>query len=126
MKKRVSISNIIAIILVLVLAVAIFAGCSQADKASVNLSQQADNFNIHRRLTAFNVRTNEIVFIADGNFFIKKESDGDLAIIGEEPDGTLYKHFVYLSGGWVSYPCEQLETRDVNTTSNRTLLNTYI
>jgi predicted small secreted protein len=89
--------KIIAILLVFILIATLFAGCSQADKVGANISQQADNFNVHRKLTAFNVRTNEIVFIAEGNFSITKESDGDLAIIGEDSNGQYYKHFVCLS-----------------------------
>ncbi|SHI23824.1 hypothetical protein SAMN02745823_03769 [Sporobacter termitidis DSM 10068] len=112
MKK--SIPRVIAILLAVLMTAIVFAGCSQADKVGANISQQADNFNVHRKLTAFNVRTNEIVFVAEGNFSITKESDGDLAIIGEQPDGTFYKHFVYLSGGWISYTCEQIGTSDVN------------
>jgi len=76
------------------------------------LSKEADNFNIVRKLTAFNQRTGEIVFICMGNFSIDKESDGDLAIIGEDDDGY-YKHFVYLSSE-VGYVCEQIKSKNVS------------
>ncbi|MNS86861.1 hypothetical protein D3C72_1207780 [compost metagenome] len=97
--------------LALLMAV-IMTGCTQADRVSDNLSQEADSFNITRKLTAFNQRTGEVVFIAVGNFSLQKESDGDLAIIGED-DGGYYKHFVYLSSE-IGYTCEQLRVKKVS------------
>ena len=76
-------------------------------------SGKADNFNVTRKLTAFNQRTGDIVFIAVGNFSLQKESDGDLVIIGEDEDGGFYKHFVYLSSE-IGYTCEQLKVSDVS------------
>lgn len=88
------------------------SGCDQATRVSSNLSQEADSFNVTRKLTAFNQRTGDIVFVAVGNFSLKKESDGDLAIIGEDDDGY-YKHFVYLSSE-IGYTCEQIRVSNVS------------
>lgn len=104
--------KMMAIILAVVMVVGL-AGCTQADRVSQNLSQEADSFNIVRKLVAFNQRTGDVVFIAVGNFSLQKESDGDLAIIGEDEDGTFYKHFVYLSSE-MGYTCEQLKTTSVS------------
>lgn len=103
--------KVMAIILVVVMTIG-FAGCTQATRVSSNLSQEADSFNIVRKLVAFNQRTGEVVFIAIGNFSLQKESDGDLAIIGEDDNG-FYKHFVYLSSE-MGYTCEQLEVSSVS------------
>jgi hypothetical protein len=93
-------------------------GCQrEADKVSYNLSMEADNFNVTRQLTVINTRAedgnNAVLFQMIGNFSINKETDGDLAVIGEEPDGTYYKHFVYLTRD-ISYIVEQVETNAVN------------
>lgn len=109
MKK---IKKMMAIILTVVMVLAL-TGCTQADRVSTNLSQEADSFNIVRKLVAFNQRTDTVVFIAVGNFSLQKESDGDLAIIGENDDGTFYKHFVYLSSE-MGYTCEQIATTSVS------------
>lgn len=109
MKKM---KKMMAIILAVVMVVGL-AGCTQADRVSQNLSQEADSFNIVRKLVAFNQRTGDVVFIAVGNFSLQKESDGDLAIIGEDEDGTFYKHFVYLSSE-MGYTCEQIKTTSVS------------
>ena len=103
--------KVMALILMVVLAIGL-TGCDQATRVSSNLSQEADNFNITRKLTAFNQRTGEVVFIAVGNFSLQKESDGDLVIVGEDDDGY-YKHFVYLSSE-IGYTCEQLKVSDVS------------
>ncbi len=109
MKKM---KKMMAIILAVVMVVGL-AGCTQASRVSANLSQEADSFNIVRKLVAFNQRTGDVVFIAVGNFSLQKESDGDLAIIGEDDDGTFYKHFVYLSSE-MGYTCEQIKTTSVS------------
>jgi hypothetical protein len=100
---------LIAIILVMIICI---TGCTQATKVSSNLTQEADSFNITRKLVAFNQRTGEVVFIAVGNFSLQKEPDGDLAIIGEDDEG-FYKHFVFLSSE-MGYTCEQLKVSNVS------------
>ena len=106
------IKRIIAILAVAVIAFGMVGCARQATRVSQNLSLEADNFNIVRKLTAFNQRTGEVVFVAVGNFSLQKETDGDLAIIGED-DGGFYKHFVYLSSE-IGYTCEQIEVAPVS------------
>lgn len=93
----------------------LLVGCQQrqADKVGYNLSLEADNFNVTRKLTVINQRTDTIIFQMIGNFSIEKEVDGDLAVIGETDKGTYYKHFVYLSSE-ISYVVEDLGTTKVN------------
>jgi len=109
--------KIMLLALVIVMALSL-AGCQrEADKVSYNLSMQADNFNVTRQLTVINTRAedgnNAVLFQMTGNFSINKESDGDLAVIGEEPDGTYYKHFVFLTRD-ISYIVEDLGGTSVN------------
>jgi hypothetical protein len=105
-------------VLVMILAVAMmvlcFAGCQrQSDRVSYNLSLEADNFNVARKLTVINQRTDTILFQMTGNFSIEKEADGDLAVIGENENGNYYKQFVYLSSE-ISYVVEDLGTTGVS------------
>lgn len=108
--------KIMLLALVIIMAVSL-AGCTEASRVSTNLSQEADNFNVTRQLTVINTRAedgnNAVLFQMTGNFSINKETDGDLAVIGEEPDGTYYKHFVYLTRD-ISYIVQQVETRSVS------------
>lgn len=102
----------IAFATVLIL-VSMLVGCRQSDRVSHNLSLEADSFNVVRKLTVINQRTDTILFQMSGAFSITKESDGDLAIIGENENGTYYKHFVYLSDE-ITYIVEDLGKTGVN------------
>lgn len=103
----------IAIIMCMVMVFAVMAtGCRESDKVSYNLSQEADNFNIYRLVTVINTRTDAVMFQIRGNISIEKETDGDLAIIGEDENGMYFKHFVCLSRD-VSYVVEQIGTASV-------------
>jgi hypothetical protein len=107
-------------ILVIVVAIALMSlvGCTrQAERVSYNLSLEADSFNVTRRLTVVNTRAEDgntsILFQMTGNFSIEKEADGDLAVIGENPGGVYYKHFVCLSRD-ITYIVEQIGNTSVN------------
>jgi hypothetical protein len=90
------------LILILAIVTIMLAGCErQSDKVSYNLSLEADNFNVTRQLTIINTRAMDgnasILYTMTGNFSIEVDYDNDLNVIGEEPNGTYYKHFVHLS-----------------------------
>jgi outer membrane lipoprotein-sorting protein len=101
------------IVAIMVMALSLLSGCTQAERVSYNLSQEADSFNIARKLTVINQRTDTVLFQITGNISIQKTGDGDLDIIGENADGTFYKHFVYLSNE-VTYVVEDLGKTSVN------------
>jgi hypothetical protein len=106
--------KIVIILMAIVMMVSILSGCErQSDRVSYNLSLEADNFNVARKLTVINQRTDTILFQMTGNFSIEKESDGDLAVIGENENGTYYKHFVCLSSE-ITYIVEDLGKTGVN------------
>jgi hypothetical protein len=114
MKKVLKLFLVMTVLISLIL----ITGCQrQATKVSYNLSLEADSFNVTRRLTVINTRAEDgnasILFQATGNFSIEKEADGDLAVIGENPGGTYYKHFVCLSKD-ITYIVEQIENTSVN------------
>ena len=112
MKKNNTIKRVLGLILCFVLLLAFSAcgdinGMRQSDRVSDNLSKEADNFNITRQLTVFNTRTDMVLFTMKGNFSKETESDGDVTIVGENPDGSQYKHFIYLNGD-VTYIIEDV------------------
>lgn len=113
MERGKEMKKTIAIILCVVMAFAVMAtGCMESDKVSFNLSQEADNFNIYRLVTVINTRSDAVMFQIRGNISIEKEEDGDLAIIGEDENGTYFKHFICLSRD-ISYVVEQIGTASV-------------
>lgn len=95
-------------------AVACLTGCTQADKVSQNVSQQADNFNVVRRLTVINARSDKPVFELVAAFSIEVDSDeNQLEVICEVGDGKYKKHFIGLND-WTIYVVEDVGGADVS------------
>lgn len=99
--------KVFAIMLVVIMVVTLFTGCRQADRVSYNISQQADNFNVTRRLAVINARTDEPVFELIGNFALDNNAVNELEITVEVTRGVYKKHFVYLNE-WVIYVVEDV------------------
>ena len=60
MKRRAT--KRIAVLMTLVILTCFCAtGCTEADQVSANISQEADNFNVTRKLTVLNARTDTIL-----------------------------------------------------------------
>ena len=86
-------------------------GCDirEADRVAYNVSKEADNFNVMRRITVFNIRTDTVLMQMTGRFSIQNESANELAVIVElDRKNNIYqKHFIYLNE-WVTYTVEDL------------------
>ena len=97
------------------LSLLVAAGCSSdADVASHNLSQAADNFQINRRITFFNAYTGEYMLSIEGLCSKDNSStDTKLAIVCKTGANEYKKHFLGLSDG-VSYFIEQLDAAPTN------------
>lgn len=102
MRKR-----IFALVLSLCLLVGMFAGCSQADRVSYNISKDADRFNVTRRLAVINARTDKPIFEIIGNFSISNNVNNELEVVCEVEQGKYKKHFVYLNE-WTLYTVEDV------------------
>lgn len=101
--------NIKKLFAVVVIAV-ILCGCGrQANRVSYNISKQADNFNVMRRLTVMNTRTDKCLLQMTGRFSVQNEGNNELSVIVEidRKRGIYQKHFVYLNE-WTSYTVEDL------------------
>lgn len=86
----------------------LLAACKdrQADIVSHNLSLEADNFNIVRRLNVINAIQGDILFSMEGRLSI--EEDGrQLEITVQEGKDSYKKHFVGLSDN-VTYVIEDV------------------
>lgn len=91
----------------IVVPVFICTGCTEAERVSQNLSQEADNFNVVRQLTVIDCITGDTLFQMSGKMSITADAqDNQLEIIVEN-DGTYVKHFVGLSDN-VTYIVEDL------------------
>lgn len=72
-------------------------GCTESEKVSVNVSQEADNFNVLRRLTVINSRTDKVEFELIGAFSLEVENKNKINVICEMEDGSYKKHIVGLN-----------------------------
>lgn len=95
------------LLLTFIVMVFVLSGRRQTSRVSGNLSQEADNFNVARKLTVINQRTDTILFQMTGNFSLDNNANNELEIIGENNNGTYYKHFIYLSDE-ISYIVEDI------------------
>lgn len=96
-----------AVVTFLMILAMIFSGCTESDKVSNNISKEADNFNVTRRLAVFNARTDKPVFELVGNFSLSNNGANELEVICEVERGIYKKHFVYLNE-WTIYVVEDV------------------
>lgn len=105
--------KVISLVLILVLLMSLI-GCSEAEKVSYNLSEQADNFNVVRQLTVINCIEGDVLFQMTGKMSITADTtDNQLEIIVEDENGLYQKHFVGLSDN-VTYVVEQVSDANVS------------
>ena len=107
MKKR-TLSIVLAIMLVLCAT-----GCRQANRVSHNISKEADNFNVMRRLTVINARTDKPTFELVGLFSLSNNSTNELAITCQTGPNEYKKHYVYLNQ-WTLYVVEDISGANVD------------
>jgi hypothetical protein len=93
--------------------VLIMAGCSQSDRVTHNLRREAEEFNVRRRITVMNTRTDKALMQITGLLSINTDSDGDLNITIEKAPGEYVLNYAHLSQD-TTYIVEQIETKAVN------------
>ena len=102
MKKKLLALAIVAFSTILMVS------CSKADRVSHNLSREADELNITRRVTVINGITNQIIFQATGQMSIEYvEERKQLNIIALGENGEYKKHIIGISDN-VSYMVEDI------------------
>ena len=101
MKRRAT-KRIVVLMALVILTCFCATGCTEADQVSANISQEADNFNVTRKLTVLNARTDTILLELTGTFALKNNSSRELEVIIETAEGKYQKDYVYLNG-WT--PC---------------------
>lgn len=107
-------------ILITIVAVMLFScftltGCREANRVNYNVSKDADNFNVVRRLAVINTVNGTPVFEMVGRFAINADTeDSQLEIIVETSQGKYKKHIVGLNQATTMYVVEDLSGADVS------------
>ncbi|EGD47108.1 hypothetical protein Cpap_1500 [Ruminiclostridium papyrosolvens DSM 2782] len=108
--------RIITLLMVAVMIIGLFVltGCTEAERVSQNLSQEADNFNVVRQLTVINCIQGDVLFQMTGKMSITSDNtDHQLEVIVEDENGLYQKHFIGLSDN-VTYVVEQKNFKNVD------------
>ena len=92
---------------VAMLVCVLLTGCAESGRVEYNISKQADNFNIVRRVTVINCIKGDVLFQMTGKMSINADMDDNQLEILVEDNGTYTKHFIGLSDN-VTYVIEDL------------------
>lgn len=101
--------KVVAMILATMMAVGM-TGCSTADTVNHNLSKDANEFNVYRRITVTNARTDTIMLQAEGYMALGNNSSNELVVTIKTGDDQYYKDYIYLND-WTCYVMEQTEPK---------------
>lgn len=98
--------------LALALCMICMGGCATttADTVNFNLNKEADRFNVYRRITVTNARTDTIMLQAEGYMSLSNNKTGELVVTIKTGPSTYYKDYIYLND-WTCYVMEQLEPK---------------
>lgn len=109
------IKKIVVLMLVLSTFLPILNGCSrEARTVSYNLSKEADEFRVIRRVIFYNSITDSYILEMVGNISINVDSaDNQLEVTAKIGPDKYQKHYLGLSDN-VTYTVEQIGTADVN------------
>lgn len=100
---------------VLIAAAFVMGACtSESDTVDHNISKEADNYKIERRVVFFNGITDKYLLTIEGKCALGNNDDSrKLTVTCKTGDGEYKKHFLGLSDN-VSYFVEQTETANVD------------
>ena len=110
MKKIITIAMMIVLLCTLLLGL---SGCRESDRVAYNISKEADNFNVVRRLTVINARTDTPLFELIGRFSISNNSADELVVTCQTSSNEFKKHYVYVNREWTLYVIEDVSGADV-------------
>ena len=86
------------------------AGCSTASTVNHNLSKDANEFNVYRRITVTNARTDTIMLQVEGYMALSNNSSNELVVTIKTGADQYYKDYIYLND-WTCYVMEQTEPK---------------
>ena len=99
--------KIFTLSLVLVLVCSCFVGCSEASNVNHNLSQAADNFEVVRKITVYNARTDLIILEMEGLMSLANNGVSELVVTCRTGENEYKKNYVYLND-YVIYVVEDI------------------
>lgn len=109
--------KILAVIFLITIILTMFCSCAwetEASKVNYNITLEAENFNVYRRVTVINCIKGDVLFTVDGKMNINADvADNQLELIVEVEKGVYKKHFIGLSDN-VTYTIEDITGTQTN------------
>lgn len=99
--------KIFALTFILICTIGCLVSCTEANNVNFNLSQAADNFEVVRKITVFNARTDTIVMEMEGLMSLSNDSISELVITCKVGEDKYKKNYVYLNE-YVIYVVEDI------------------
>lgn len=112
MKKTIVIMTIMTIAILILMFT--LSSCRQSEVASYNVSKEADNFNVVRRVAVINTVNGKPLFEAIGRISIDSETEGKLVILVEVAEGKYKKHIIGLNSATTMYVVEDVNGANVD------------
>ena len=100
-------------VLMSVICLMALPACREADRVSYNVGKEADNFNVTRRITVFNIRTDTVLMQMTGRMSLSNNGHNELVVLVEVEKGVYQKHFIYLNE-YTMYTVEDLNGTSVS------------
>lgn len=115
--KNMKKTKIVVLLTLTALSMGIFTGCSFLDEAKVasrNISKEADNFNVYRKITVINNQTDMVMLEFEGwSSIVKDNNDNQLEITYRVGEDQYYKDFIGLNDR-TSYVVTQIDGSNVD------------
>lgn len=70
--------KVVAVVIATLMVAVLMTGCTESEQVSYNIGKEADNFNVTRKLTVINARTDTILLEMEGTFSLSNNSDNEL------------------------------------------------
>lgn len=107
------------LVAVLGISAVLLAGCSkEADDVDRNLTTDADNFKVFRKVTFVNGITDRVVLEIQGRCSVDPGDVNRMSVICKDNEGKYVKHFLGKSDN-VFWTVEQLEASDTSASRYR-------
>ena len=99
--------KIMAILIIMLCLVGCLMSCTEAENVNYNLSQAADNFEVVRKITVYNARTDMIIMEMEGFMSLSNNSTSELVVTCKVGKDEYKKNYVYLND-YVIYVVEDI------------------
>ena len=86
-----------AFVLIFIFCLFTLCGCTESERVMQNVQKEADNFNVERRLSVINARTDKPIFELVGYFSISNNSSDELVVTCQTGEDEFKVNYVYLN-----------------------------